>query len=150
MTVPSPDERDARIDAQITATRLQRVEACDWATPAVRTVLAEHAADLRQSVPLSVVFDRIRRAVEADRAERAEPAGTDEPMWSSTRRVFSSVWFRATFPFTAVTPSRSSSGWQAAAKIATASSVPVSTSRMRRVVMRRTPSRLQRSGGTCA
>lgn len=76
MSITTTPEHDARIAAQITATRLQRVETCAWATPAVRAVLAEHAADLRESVPLSVVFDRIRRAIEADRTERG---GDDAP-----------------------------------------------------------------------
>jgi hypothetical protein len=63
---------EARIEAAITAQRMERVEACTWATPAVRDVLAEYAADLRDAIPLSVGLDRIRRAIEADRAARAE------------------------------------------------------------------------------
>jgi hypothetical protein len=79
--------RDARIAAQvaaqITAQRMQRVEACEeWASPAVMDVLAELAADLRDVVPLSVLLDRIRRAVEADRACREIE---DEPATQAVR-----------------------------------------------------------------
>jgi hypothetical protein len=74
--------RDARVDAeitaQITAQRMGRVETCAWASPAVMEVLAEYAADLRASIPLSVGLDRIRRAIEADRADRIDHVG-DEP-----------------------------------------------------------------------
>ncbi|MDH2415789.1 hypothetical protein [Nocardioides sp. CER19] len=62
--------QDAQIAAAITAQRMERIDTCEWASPAVRDVLAEYAADLRASIPLSVGLDRIRRAIEADRAER--------------------------------------------------------------------------------
>jgi hypothetical protein len=74
MSASSQISRDEQIAASIIASRMQRVEACDWATPAVRDVLAEYAADLRQSIPLSVGFDRIRRAIEADRAAAERPS----------------------------------------------------------------------------
>ncbi|WP_459985634.1 hypothetical protein [Nocardioides sp. AN3] len=74
MTASSQLSRDEQIAAAITANRMERVDGCEWATPAVRDVLAEFAADLRPSIPLSAVFDRIRRAVEADRAGVDTPA----------------------------------------------------------------------------
>jgi hypothetical protein len=75
MTASSEITRNEQIAAAITASRMERVDACEWASPAVREVLAEYAADLRQSIPLSVVFDRIRRAIEADRAAADRSAG---------------------------------------------------------------------------
>jgi hypothetical protein len=71
----SETTRNEQIAAAITASRMERVDACDWATPAVREVLAEYAADLRSNIPLSVGFDRIRRAIEADRAAAERPTG---------------------------------------------------------------------------
>jgi hypothetical protein len=75
MTANSEITRDEQIAAAITASRMERVDACDWASPAVREVLAEYAADLRESIPLSVGIDRIRRAIEADRAVAGRSAG---------------------------------------------------------------------------
>jgi hypothetical protein len=68
---------EAQITAEITATRMARVETCDWASPAVMEILAEYASDLRDAIPFFVGIDRIRRAIEADRAqqEKSEPAG---------------------------------------------------------------------------
>jgi hypothetical protein len=69
--------REALIAAEITATRMARVETCDWASPAVREILAEYAGDLRDAIPFFVGLDRIRRAIEADRAHQSgrRPAG---------------------------------------------------------------------------
>src|SRR5688572_4418236 len=52
------------------------------------------------------------------------------PTWSSTRSVLSVQYCTSTLPLTVVQPTRSSAGWSAASITATASSVPVSTSRM--------------------
>ena len=64
--------REAEITAEITATRMARVETCEWASPAVMEILAEYASDLRDAIPFFVGIDRIRRAIEADRAQRAD------------------------------------------------------------------------------
>jgi hypothetical protein len=69
--VSTETTREARITAEITATRMERVETCDWASPAVMEILAEYASDLRDSIPFFVGIDRIRRAIEADRAQRS-------------------------------------------------------------------------------
>ena len=77
MSTETTAGQDARIEAAITAKRMERVDACTWASPAVHDVLAEYAADLRDAIPLSVGLERIRRAIEADRAARAgEPERT--------------------------------------------------------------------------
>src|SRR3954464_15062613 len=55
---------------------------------------------------------------------------SDRPMKSRTRSVLSVVFSTGTLPFTVVTATSSSCGWSAANMIATASSVPVSTSRI--------------------
>jgi hypothetical protein len=65
-------DRDARIAAEITAHRMARIERCGWASPEVMDVLAEYAADLRPSIPLSVELERIRRVIEADRDARRD------------------------------------------------------------------------------
>src|SRR6266540_4671112 len=52
------------------------------------------------------------------------------PTWSSTRRVLSVQYCTSTLPLTVVQPTRSSAGCNAASITATASSVPVSTSRI--------------------
>src|SRR5687767_1541376 len=52
------------------------------------------------------------------------------PTWSSTRSVLSVQYCTSTLPLTVVQPTRSSAGCNAANMIATASSVPVSTSRI--------------------
>ena len=64
----------------------------------------------------------------------ASPAwtGIDAPRRSKTRSVFSVVNSRGTFPFTVVAATSSMSGCSAASISATASSVPVSTSRITR------------------
>lgn len=65
------------IAAEITATRMHRVDGCTWASPAVREILAEYAADLRDAIPFSVGLDRIRRAIEADRAALPDEQETE-------------------------------------------------------------------------
>src|SRR6185295_16848737 len=52
------------------------------------------------------------------------------PTWSSTRSVLSVQYRTSTLPLTVVQPTRSSAGCSAASITATASSVPVSTSRI--------------------
>ena len=51
-------------------------------------------------------------------------------MWSKTRSEFSVQYSTGTLPLTVVAPISSRSGWSAASMSATASSVPVSTSRI--------------------
>src|SRR5687767_10893216 len=52
------------------------------------------------------------------------------PTWSSTRSVLSVQYCTSTLPLTVVQPTRSRAGCNAASMTATASSVPVSTSRI--------------------
>lgn len=74
----SPGQQ-AAIDARITASRMERIDACEWMTPAVREALTEYAADLRSSIPLTAMLERIRRVLEADRAERETRRPAEQP-----------------------------------------------------------------------
>ena len=58
-------------------------------------------------------------------------------MWSNTRSEFSVQYSTGTLPLTVVAAISSRSGWRAASMSATASSVPVSTSRISFVGIRR-------------